>query len=282
MRICQLFILAAAAIPAAAQNCNGNIDLSGPYEFTVSRLVWAPVAFAPPGTINAAILTPGRDAAQRTGTQGSFALIGRLIADGAGGLFSTVADAGIGTEMAGTYAVTSDCAVTLTLDGPGAQGSGKAAFHGFLWNRGEEAVLAQMNLPPSGLPAQVRMSRPFHFTGCTNSTLSGLYGLTANGIRALTAREPGSGLQTAEPFALNGQILADGNGAFRLPGSGGADLLAGTYSVNNDCTGTATIESGAESHEIDFVLVQDPGSLNRPALRLTLRGAGISGTGIAR
>jgi hypothetical protein len=304
--------LASVLLPAtaAAQNCSGNIDLSGPYEFTLSRLVWTPVAFVPPGTTTDSMLTSTELGVKRTGQQGSFASQGRVVADGAGTLF--VQDAGSSTVRAGTYSVSLDCALTLSLDGhepPPGDGAtvaqrAKASFRGFLRNRGDEAALVQSGTS-AGPGAQLRLTRPFRFTGCSNASLSGLYGLVATGIRAAAASSSGgstggsaggstggsstggSGVTAPTdpaPFAMFGQMLADGNGHFITPASGGAGLLTGTYSVENDCTGNGTIQMQSESLDFSFVLVDDPyaGRLNRPALHVTMQGDRIAATGLAR
>ncbi|MEZ5401653.1 MAG: hypothetical protein R2729_18410 [Bryobacteraceae bacterium] len=304
-------LTAQLSTPARAQNCNGNIDLSGPYEFTVSRVEWTPVAFAPPGTTTGAVLAPGPEAAVRARQRGSLAIIGRLVADGSGALLAAASGSNAALAPAGIYSVSPDCSVTISFDGPpaevppgtpGGPAAVRTAFRGFLWNRGEEAVLLQTGLARTGeeplVASQLKLERPFRFTGCSASSLSGLYGLTASGIaRPAESTDSGDGngngnggstpgaTLSPQPFSIAAQVLADGNGAFIAPVDD-SSLWTGSYSVNSDCTGTATITGGAQPMTLLFVLVQDrtpnPSTSDRAAMRFVLRGAEIAGEGIAR
>lgn len=77
---------------------------------------------------------------------------------------------------------------------------------------------------------------------CSNSTLKGDYGLLASGIR-------GVGPGVTEMYVLSGLRTYDGNGGFTTISNAhgqttgvARDIKAtGTYQVNADCTGTATI-----------------------------------------
>jgi hypothetical protein len=76
---------------------------------------------------------------------------------------------------------------------------------------------------------------------CTNATIAGSYGYTLSGWIFTTA---GAEL----PFADSGNLASDekgnlsGSSTYGLDGSIQPRTLTGTYSVNSDCTGTATLK----------------------------------------
>jgi hypothetical protein len=91
--------------------------------------------------------------------------------------------------------------------------------------------------------------------GCSNANLKGGFGFVISGINLPTG-----------PFALMGRFVADGEG--NLTGTGTEQAVFGafrnvpfaaTYTVNADCTGSATLtfttsENHGQAH-LDFVLV---------------------------
>ena len=76
-------------------------------------------------------------------------------------------------------------------------------------------------------------------SSCTNANLSGSYGYTLSGWILQSTGDL--------PFADGGSLTADGNGnlsgssSYSLAGGIQGRTLKGTYSVNSDCTGTATL-----------------------------------------
>jgi hypothetical protein len=97
-----------------------------------------------------------------------------------------------------------------------------------------------------------------HASGCTNLTLTGSYGFMSSGFGAKNA---GKGKQY--PSALAGVVTFDGAGNFSSAWTSAFDgeiarglTGSGTYTVNSDCTGTATFTSGdAAGFTFDSVIV---------------------------
>ena len=96
-------------------------------------------------------------------------------------------------------------------------------------------AIACLMLPPTAIADEDNRR-------CSHATLKGDYGLSASGIR-------GIGPGVTEMFVLTGVRTYDGNGGFTTVSSihgqmtgASRDLTAtGTYQVNADCTGTATV-----------------------------------------
>jgi hypothetical protein len=92
-------------------------------------------------------------------------------------------------------------------------------------------------------------------------------------------------------FTLSGRINADGNGFLVQDSLGLASPLTkrqftGTYVVNADCTGTATlIGSDAKTRKIYFVIVSpvvsNPANA-LPLLSFAFTDAGVVGSGLAQ
>jgi hypothetical protein len=95
-------------------------------------------------------------------------------------------------------------------------------------------------------------------SGCTNASIAGAYGLTATG----TIFGPNG---THSGIALVGRTVYDGHGGLTGTQTDSQDgsierfTLAGTYSVQPDCTGTQsfTFRPGGEMVHADFVVVAD-------------------------
>src|SRR5262245_56459165 len=77
---------------------------------------------------------------------------------------------------------------------------------------------------------------------CSNATLNSPFAFTSTGFITPPAPAP------AQPFAIVGAQTFDGNGAFTAAGTVSLNgklipvTLAGTYTVNPDCTGTLTAQ----------------------------------------
>jgi hypothetical protein len=94
--------------------------------------------------------------------------------------------------------------------------------------------------------------------GCTDATLTGVYGATVSGIRAI-------GPNATEQFAAVGLRTYDGRGSFEDVASFHGQVLpalrsghvGGTYHVNADCTGTSIFQPPAPfpAIESDFVVL---------------------------
>ena len=146
-----------------AQTCAGTQDFSGPYVFTSVRLLYAAQSATPPGTTASAaaplIYAPQADAAP--GTTGQYSLtpigqlvgrasnavpfsnVGRVLADGAGGLYANRGGDPVFVRV-GAYTVSSECLLSLTLgDGFSSDKDAKppVVFTGVITDRGAEANL---------------------------------------------------------------------------------------------------------------------------------------------
>jgi hypothetical protein len=92
------------------------------------------------------------------------------------------------------------------------------------------------------VPRGVTAQNAGHGRACSNATLRGDYGFIVSGIRA-------AGPGTTEMFVGTGVQTYDGNGGFTQVDSSHGQLTgvvrerqsSGTYEVNPDCTGTATL-----------------------------------------
>jgi hypothetical protein len=102
---------------------------------------------------------------------------------------------------------------------------------------------------------------------CSNATLQGGFGYTSTGT--LLASIPGLPPPLAGPFAEVGRQTFDGKGntdaTATLSANGNIQrvTIAGTYTVNPDCTGTMTLNVsplGLISH-LDFVIDDDGAEL---------------------
>jgi hypothetical protein len=96
---------------------------------------------------------------------------------------------------------------------------------------------------------------------CTNASLSGSYGYTLSGwIFTSTGGE--------YPFADSGTLTSNekgslsGTSAFSVDGTIQAPTVTGTYSVNSNCTGTATLkDSGGDVIDLNLVIVDNGQSI---------------------
>lgn len=262
-----------------AQNCTGEQDFAGPFGFVASRVAFAPVAFTPPGTTGESLLAPVQRLIRRTNVPGSFSVSGRLLADGAGGLLAATAS---GLAPVGSYRVMPECGLTISFDvGTSDTGAPRPAlkFQGVLWDRGDSAVLMQSE--GGSPPAQLQLSRPFLSNGCSASSLSGLFGLAASGVEARDATIPGG-----RALQFIGYFFADGAGQL-ISRAGTGDRLTGTYSIREDCTGTARLKmaTGETTYSMSLVLLEKSGSVFsalRPAVAMTFDELNVAGVATAR
>ncbi len=87
---------------------------------------------------------------------------------------------------------------------------------------------------------------------CSNSSLSGGYGFSVNGVS-------GGG----QHYSLVGRFVADGKGVVigtsvqSINGAISRPSFTGTYRVDTDCTGTATLTFDFGVAPLDFIIVDD-------------------------
>ncbi len=284
---------ALAIAPALqARTCSGNADLLGGFGWSGSRAV----AFVPATPVTAINGSTTQIGALTAGAANSaaFASVGRVYLDGAGGIFSTSTPLTPLLQV-GTYAVNSDCTVSATLTDafatPGGAGltpiQASVAFEGFVVQNFNEIDLVQTGAAASG--AVVTLRKVKQFNSCGIDSLTGTFGLAASGV-ATAAPTPGA-TPVATPFNLFGRINADGTGFLVQDSVGLASPLTqrqytGTYTVNQDCTGSAILVGpDTKSRKIDFVVVT-PGGPNptnaTKALAFSFTDPGVVGAGLAQ
>jgi hypothetical protein len=185
------------------------------------------------------------------------AVLEMLLYDGAGNF--TASDTAnrngeIGREaISGTYSVSPDCTFTeieYTSDG--------TAYHsaGVLVDGGNEYHFIDTD------PGAVFSATGYRYSSgaCSNASLNGVYGSLATGFVILNP--DGTRLATPLPVAVIASFSYDGAGAVTASsiasyGAGGTSYTGvGTYTVNPDCQGTATITtSDGETGNTAFVVV---------------------------
>jgi hypothetical protein len=295
-----------AVTPALqARTCSGNADLIGGYGWIGGRSAAFVVPVAAPATTTttAAATTPAAPVggsktqigALTAGAANSaaFASVGRLYLDGAGFMFSSSSPATPVLQV-GTYTVNADCTISATFTDtfatPGAAGltpvQASVTFEGAVVQNGNEVDLAQTGTATGTV---ITLKKTKQFNGCTTDSLTGTFGLAASGVTT-AAPTPGA-TAVSTPFNLFGRISADGTGLLVQDSVGIASPLTqrqftGTYAINLDCTGSATlVGSDTKSRKIDFVIVtpNGPNSTNgAQTLAFIFTDSGVVGSGLAQ
>jgi len=129
---------------------------------------------------------------------------------------------------------------------------------------------------------------------CTIDGMFSSFGISAIGVTTSTAL-PTTGAQssstsTATPFSILGRFVADGAGNLIQDSIAQASPLnnrkiTGTYTVNLDCTGTATlVTADGKKRGANFVIVTGGSDLtNGPqAIEFAFTDAGVVGSGLAQ
>ena len=297
-----LSILAAATVApsASAQSCTGVNDFSGHYMFVATRQLFSTPVPPPDRFTN---VQPKYSATPIGVLLGSalgtapFAVAGRIVADGQGGLYAAPAEAVYITTRVGSYSVTPECTVRLTItdgflpvDLIAPPTPGTVQFTGVLQSRGGESNLIQSS---GGNGTAISLTRAHVANSCSNATFSGPYGLAASGVDWTAATEEQSKGDSLSIFSLVGRIISDGVGNLYLQdGTQGTALqLTGTYSLLADCTGTAKITDGKTKFAISFVLTQANAAQNftasgvsfsRPVMRFVIVDPKMAVTGVGR
>jgi len=207
---------------------------------------------------------------------GPFAASGTLYLDGSGNIRAS-ASAG----LIGTYAVNSDCTITVTLMDAFGTNPTITTLQGIILARGSEIDLGMLqNVSTGSSPVigsyqsnlLIKLFKPLT-TYCNIGSLMGSYGLVATGNRVVTAATVSGTLtpsaQSVAPFFLIGRVQFDGNGNVvpqaATPSSLSFLQFAGTYAINPDCTGTMTLGSNtvpgpftapSPTLSVSFVLTQ--------------------------
>jgi hypothetical protein len=221
-RTCILLFIFADTVNA--HNTCTKASIAGSYGFTISGVV-----------VNS------------DGSFYSVAEAGTLTADGNGHLTGSDTNSQGGQAQSqtftGTFTANSDCTGRAsTTDSLGTTGH----FNIVIVDDGQQILFIE-----SDAGVAVSGSAKRQATNCTTQTISGPYGYAITGW---TYDSCGNGWG----FAESGKVVADGTGGLSLEatvsqtGNISNGTSSGNYSVNADCTGTATFNNSAH---LDFVIV---------------------------
>jgi hypothetical protein len=207
-----------------SQSCT-NANITGPYGYTISGLVFSNGGFVP------------------------VAESGSVTADGKGNLTGsgTFSQGGQIQSQAfnGTYTVNSDCTGTVTTT----DSTGPSHFTIVAVNNGQQILFIESD-PMFAVSGSANQQQ----TSCTTESLNGAYGFAITGW---TYDSSGNGWG----FAESGKVVADnGNlsmeGTVSETGAISSGTLVGNYSVDSNCTGTAALaNSQGSTFHFNFVLV---------------------------
>jgi hypothetical protein len=215
-------------IQAQARICGNNNVVSGSFGFTSSRAGFflagatppsttsvtgtgpmVPVSATPPGTTGASTwsLTPVGTLVGDLASPNVFTTLGRIVADGNGNLYASSTPGGTANTLVGTYNVGLDCGIVMTLNdafsasnttAPVSTPNYTAMFEGEIMDSGsgfEQINLVQTNSGAAG--AILTLQQTTQANGCTNTSLSGNFGLVGSGLymaNALNVSTTGSSL----------------------------------------------------------------------------------------
>lgn len=184
-----------------------------------------------------------------TGVNGSGSLtaaVGLLTADGKGNLtgVETVSDAGVissNVALTGTYSVKSTCIGAAAVS----DGTSTANFNISVVTAGAQFEITRIDSGTSQYGYAMAQGKAV----CTKAGMKGTFGFRGGGFSS-----------SLSPYAWAGQIKLDGVGG--VTGTETASFggtiqtysLPGTYSVNSNCTGTATF-AGTNPSNVFFVIV---------------------------
>ncbi len=229
---------------------------------------------------------------------------GAFYFDGAGriwGSSNVQMPQGVTRDAVGSYAVSSDCTVRVTVfdiynDKVVATSPNNPTLVGVVLRGGDEAILsrlASITLGPNGRTAVKLVRFSDRYTaGCSVSTLRGSFGFI------------GDGVNKGAYAAVVARLTFDGDGKVVAGPAGGASQLAylqysGTYTVNADCSGTMILTQAGlpisitakflitpESGYVDAAgrLVSQPAQDLKPGLLFSIfdTDRAITGIGIAQ
>jgi hypothetical protein len=261
-----------------------------------------------------------------------FSATGRLFADGMGNWYATPSSGTLGVNtLVGTYNVYADCSITMTLGDPfvtqAATGgivttttvpTNSLSLEGEIVSLGNANEIHLVGPGPTAFGAMIKLTETAQFSSCSNASLSGNYGVTAEGLFSSTAANgiaagiggtgvttpatttsgafvPGAASLLGTPFIALGRFVADGAGNlvtdFSASTSSVKRTITGTYVVNDDCTGTARLlDSTGVGRNISFVLVNEAAACSssslqsgaRQSLSFVFTDPGVIGSGTAK
>jgi uncharacterized protein (TIGR03437 family) len=192
-----------------------------------------------------------------SGGQGvPYAELGELVADGSGDIsgtsFTNLNGHAQNYSPVGTYSVQSNCTGSMTLR-VNSQVTNALTFQ--VINNAQAMIVAVSNAGEVVTGRAYRSTAGSGSTECSNGSLSGTYGYVLTGSAAQ------SGLSYV--YSDSGQVAADGNGNLtttsvtNFGGTFSNVSGTGTYSVNNQCYGTAIITTQTVTSNYVFAIAQD-------------------------
>lgn len=214
----------------AITGCTTN-TLTGPYGLQFSGMVTPALAGGVAGTVTPASLL------QQITSDPPAVGYAQVFLDGGGNLFgnSAVNLNGMWSEgpVSGTYTVTSDCQVSfLITDSSG----GTQHFNGIVVSQGEAGVLLQTD-PGVGVSGALKRAKG----ACQLSDLAGTFVLRTSGTILASGETSSIGI-----IALDGQGGASAVESTFTGGAQGQVASNGTFSINPDCTVTASLGSAID------------------------------------
>jgi hypothetical protein len=201
-----------------------------------------------------------------------FASTGSLYFDGSGNIRanSTPQFALTSSMVVGTYTLNSGCTISVTLNDAFGNNTTKATLQGVILGDGSEIDLGFLQTVASSGTGTgnssgtssiatgmfqsnmlIRLVRPLA-NFCSATTLAGFRmfivatgtSVSNSGITIGTGKTATTGSITGMPFFVFGRVQFDGSGNLIAPSGTQSSLglqLVGTYTVNNDCTGTLNL-----------------------------------------
>jgi hypothetical protein len=282
-----------------ARTCGGTGDVIGSFGWSGARTTeFVPATAGMPGPAGSA--TPIGALLAAAGNTAAFATVGRAYLDGNGGVFASSTPGGT-LYSVGAYTVNGDCTVSVSLNDAfatsGAAGltpvQATATYQGVLVQDGNEIDLIQ-----TGSTATSALTLTKTQQSCSAGNVLSAFGITATGASTAVVSSTGTTTTTTTttapssptPFSIVGRFVADGAGNLTTDGFGEASPLTsreitGTYTVNTDCTGTATlITSDGVKRGANFVIVtQGPNlTIGTQALEFAFSDSGVVGVGLAQ
>ncbi|MEO8097670.1 MAG: hypothetical protein ABI811_08205 [Acidobacteriota bacterium] len=271
-RISVLFLGGLFGSYAFAQTCSNN-SVTGSYGYLAT--------FAAPGTASTGTgtgtTTPtfsntpeGNLLTGIMGTTGS-SVSSNLYFDGNGGIWAAQTAAApfqfISGSQAGTYSVTSDCAISVSLTDAFTTATTPQTpvkLTGFLVKSGTEMYLAYstpvaagQSVPTGNVALSnrtiLRLVRVINYSGgCSVATLNGAYGLVGSGITSQTTGSGVTATTSLVPSNFLARIRFDGTGKLvsdTVPTGSplGTFQQTGTYTVNNDCSGQLALTQSSST-----------------------------------
>jgi hypothetical protein len=193
--------------------------------------------------------------------------------------------------------------------GTGESNGMSASFEGVVSSDGNNIELAEAG---TSTGVTVEMRKMLQTFGCTDASLTGPFVFSTQLFSSVPITPPGTnggtgtggtgagatGESTAPSFPLVGRFYATGQGALITDSQAQNPVLpalqlTGTYTVNPDCTGTATFTSATGvTRNVNFVIVQSNTQANggicaatavtKPELLFSFGDPGVNGFGTAR